>query len=61
MEHNFHTFCQGLSCGFCHHSEQGTHGEIKREWSQEWLQFIPLCRKHSIEEDEQCQSSETQD
>lgn len=35
-------------CGFCYPREQGTHGEIKREWSPEWLMFIPVCRKHAI-------------
>lgn len=37
-----------LECGFCYPREQGTHGEVKREWSQEWLQFIPVCRMHSL-------------
>jgi len=35
-------------CGFCYDREQGKHGEIKREWSPEWNQFIPVCRKHAL-------------
>lgn len=35
-------------CGFCYDREQGKNGEIKREWSQEWMTFIPVCRKHSL-------------
>lgn len=35
------------TCAFCFPREQGTYGEIKREWSQEWLQFIPVCRLHA--------------
>lgn len=38
-------------CGFCYPREQGKHGEIKREWSQEWLQYIPVCRKHALRND----------
>ena len=37
-----------LRCGFCFDREQGTHGEVKREWSPEWLMFIPVCRKHAL-------------
>lgn len=37
-----------LECGFCYLREQGTHGEIKREWSQEWMMYIAVCRKHSL-------------
>lgn len=37
-----------LGCAFCYPREQGKHGEVKREWSQEWLQFIPVCRKHAL-------------
>ena len=36
-----------LRCGFCHDSQQGQHGEIRREYSPEWRDFIPVCRKHS--------------
>lgn len=36
-------------CGFCLPAEQDKHGEVKKEWSQEWRMFIPLCRIHSIE------------
>lgn len=44
-------------CGFCFNREQGKHGEIKREWSQDWQQFIPVCRKHSFD---LCGSTERQ-
>ena len=37
-----------LKCGFCYPREQHTHGEVKREWSPEWRQFIPVCRKHAL-------------
>ena len=37
-----------IRCGFCFDSEQGNNGEINREWSPEWLQFIPVCRKHAL-------------
>lgn len=37
-----------LLCGFCYDREQGTHGEIKREWSDEWMMYIPVCRKHAL-------------
>jgi hypothetical protein len=37
-----------IRCAFCFDREQKTHGEIKREWSPEWLQFIPVCRKHAL-------------
>jgi hypothetical protein len=37
-----------ITCAFCYSREQGKNGEIKREWSPEWLQFIPVCRKHAI-------------
>ena len=37
-----------LKCGYCFPREQHKHGEIKREWSPEWMQFIPVCRKHAI-------------
>lgn len=37
-------------CGFCYPREQGTHGEIKREWADEWKQYISVCRKHSWNE-----------
>lgn len=37
-----------LRCGFCYDREQGKHGDVKREWSPEWLQYIPVCRKHAI-------------
>ncbi len=36
-----------IRCGFCYDRENGKHGEIKREWSWEWLQFIPVCRLHA--------------
>lgn len=35
-----------IRCGFCFNQEQGKNGEIKREWSPEWFQFIAVCRKH---------------
>lgn len=35
-------------CVFCWDREQGTNGEIKREWSEEWKQHIPVCRKHAL-------------
>ena len=38
-------------CGFCYDREQGKHGEIKREFSFEWMMMLTLCRKHSIEND----------
>lgn len=38
-----------MECGFCYPREQGTHGEIRREWSSEWMLFIPVCRLHKIE------------
>ena len=34
-------------CGFCYDREHGKNGEVKREWAQDWNQFIPVCRKHS--------------
>lgn len=34
-------------CGFCYKSEKGKHGEVRRVWSWEWSQYIPLCRKHA--------------
>lgn len=37
-----------IKCGFCYDREQGKHGEIKREWSDEWMMFIPVCRKHAL-------------
>lgn len=36
-------------CGFCYQSEQGTHGEIIREWSEDFTQYIPVCRLHTLE------------
>lgn len=36
------------TCAFCYPREQGTHGPVKREWSPEWEQFIPVCRKHAL-------------
>jgi len=39
-------------CGFCYLSEQGKHGEVRRVWSSEWWQYIPLCEKHAgVEKD----------
>lgn len=34
-------------CGFCYTREQGKNGEVKREWSEDFKQFIPVCKKHS--------------
>lgn len=36
-----------VTCAFCFSREQGKNGEIRREWSPEWLQFIQVCRKHA--------------
>lgn len=47
-----------LKCGFCYDREQGTHGEIKREWSIEWTMFIPLCRQHSIQDNQETETGE---
>lgn len=41
------------ACGFCTWEEQGKHGEVRREWSHEWMMFLPLCRTHSLEPDEE--------
>ena len=38
-----------LKCGFCYDREQGTHGEVLREWSTDWNMFISFCRDHSPE------------
>lgn len=35
-------------CAFCFPREQGKHGEIKRQWSDDWRMFIPVCRAHAI-------------
>lgn len=44
---------EAQECGFCYTSEQGKHGEVRRVWSSEWWQYIPLCEKHAgIEEDQ---------
>lgn len=40
-------------CAFCWPSEHGKHGEVKREWSIEWTMFIPVCRKHAQEINDQ--------
>src|SRR3990167_5928949 len=40
-------------CGFCYPREQGTHGEIKREWSPTWNMFINFCPKHSPQRKEE--------
>ncbi len=45
-------FLDGKACGFCYSSEEGTHREVKREWSKEWRMFIPVCRKHSFGEED---------
>lgn len=37
-----------MTCAFCWSREQHTHGEVKREFSPEWQQFIPVCRKHTL-------------
>lgn len=42
-----------LKCGFCYDREQRTHGEIKREWFNDWVMMIPVCRKHSVENKEE--------
>jgi len=44
------TLC--AECGFCYPSEQGKHGEIKREWSDEFTQHIAVCRRHSLDASE---------
>ena len=46
-------------CGFCYDSEQGTHGEVRRVWSNEWMQFIPLCARHSGAEELEHQAAIT--
>lgn len=39
-------------CGFCYTSEQGKHGQVRRVWSSDFTQYIPLCEKHAgIERD----------
>lgn len=38
-----------LECGFCYQSEQGKHGEVRREWSKEFEQYIAVCRKHRLD------------
>lgn len=35
-------------CCNCYPREHGKNGEVRREWSSEWMMFLPLCRKHSI-------------
>lgn len=37
-----------LECGFCFWTEHGNHGEVKREWSREWMMYIPVCRLHTL-------------
>ena len=37
-----------IKCGSCYEREQGTHGEVIKEWSEEWGFYIPVCRKHSL-------------
>lgn len=36
-----------LRCAFCYDREQGTHGEIRREYLEGWQAMAPLCRLHS--------------
>lgn len=36
-----------MRCAFCYDREQGTHGEVKREYLEDWQAMAPLCRLHS--------------
>ena len=45
-------FCEGKLCGFCCRSEQGKHGEIRKEWLREFRMMVPVCRKHSFGEED---------
>ena len=45
-------FCEGKLCGFCCRSEQGKHGEIRREWLREFRMMVPVCREHSFGEED---------
>jgi hypothetical protein len=44
-------FCEGKLCGFCYRSEQGKHGEVRKEWLREFWMMVPVCRKHSFSEE----------
>lgn len=35
-------------CELCYAREQGTHGQVIREWSDDWQMYIAVCEKHSF-------------